>query len=180
MRARARELWSSMHTSPVQLSSLRYQVTSPYRRKPAGPLASAPGQTYSFIYFAHARAHTRTHAHMRAHTDPSPRRASPRGFGAELAAGPLGLTPGLSASEVVHFPTPKWPAPETTSQASHPELVFLALRTLRGRVATSLLGSAPWVPLARCGTRVRGSEHTGSLAEGVPRRWRGPGRGCGS
>lgn len=87
-RTRARKSWNLLCLSPVQ----QPRVTgTPYRRKHAGPLVSAPGQAYSFTYFAHAHAHTRTHAHMRAHTDPSPRRASHQGFWAELAAGPSGL-----------------------------------------------------------------------------------------
>ena len=137
--------------------SLRHPVTSPYERNPAGPLASAPGQTYPFIFFAHAHAHTRTHAQMRAHTAPSPPRACPRGFGAELALGPPGLRRPLGL----------WGRPPPDLQVTHsqgylegpsPGARLPAPRTLPSRVTTSLRPrDAAW--------RLR-------AARPVPRAWR--------
>lgn len=97
--------------SPGQLPGLQHPATSPYRRKSAGALASAPGQTHSFLSFAHAPSHadTRTHAHTHTHTDPSPRRASTSGLRGSTPCGSPGTAPGLSPSRSTPLLTSKCP-----------------------------------------------------------------------
>lgn len=177
---------SSLPSPSLQLSFQESQapVNSPGRRKPAGSLASAPGQTYPFISFA--QAHRRPHAHVRAHTDPSPQRASPRGFGTELAAGPPGSLRGFSSSEVFSLPASKRPRPAASSRAPHPGAPSRS-RTQRVGVTTSPrprdAARAPptspaGAPPARGGTRVRGSTHSGSRAVRGPQTLARPRKGA--
>lgn len=131
---------------------------------------------------------------MREHTDPSPRRASPPGFGAQLpGAHPPGWPRSLSLAG--HFPPDlKVPSsgagqlPRLSQRAPHPERVspLPAPRALRSR---SRPPPAPGTALGatdqpcRCweaggGTQVLGSARTRTAAlRGVSRRPRARGRG---
>lgn len=114
----------------------------------------------------------RTHAHVRAHTDPSPQRASPQGSGAELAAGPSGLPRASRPRRSFPFRPrrgpllrlPRWPLIRGAPSRS---------RTLRSGsrplpAPGTPLGAADQprlCPSARRGTWARGSTHSGSRAE---------------
>lgn len=110
------------HVSSSASQSHRHPITSPYRENLLVPLHLPRGKR--IIYFAHAHAHTRTLAHMRAHR-PLPSAGCPSGFGAELAAGPPGWPwarglcgpslPDLAVAHSLWGPSPKacLPTPRT-------------------------------------------------------------------
>lgn len=176
-----------MPTSPVQLPRVTGPRSPPLteENQPA-PVHLARGKR--IICFAHAHAHTRTLAHMRAHTDPSPRQASLQGLELNSQRVPRDC-PGPMASAVLPLPTSKWPTPEATFRAPHPKRVLLLPEPC-------LAGSRPPPPpghTTRCrrqappvslgsrwspGPRERTQ---GQRAERGPQaRWGGPGRDCDS
>lgn len=123
---------------------------------------------------------------MRAHTDPSPRRAFSRGFGTELAAGPPRLpqasqSPRSSPSRPPSGLLPGLPPGPLTRSASSrsPNLAGQGHDLSRPRDAARRRRPAPPGPAACGGTRVRGSAHEVSGAERGPQTRARPRRGLG-
>lgn len=159
----------SLLSSSLQFSFQESQAPGPLplQKETCRFPASAPGLTYPFIFFA--QAHRRTHAHVRAHTDPSPLRASPQGFGAELAVGPSGL-PRASRprrsfpSRPRRGPLPRLPCgPLTRGANSSSRTLRSGSRPLPAPGTRLAAADQPHpCPWARGGTRARRSTHSGS------------------